>query len=31
MFKFQPSQITQKEFEKLADSVLKHPKTYATT
>ena len=31
MFKFEPSGITQKEFEKLADSLSKHPKAYATS
>ena len=29
MFNFQHSQITQKEFEQLADLLLKHPKVYA--
>ena len=31
MFKFQHSQITQKEFEQLADFLLKNPKVYATS
>ena len=31
MFNFQHSQITQKEFEQLADLLLKHPKVYATS
>ena len=29
MFNFQHSQITQKEFEQLADLLLKNPKVYA--
>ena len=31
MFNFQHSQITQKEFEQLADLLLKYPKVYATS
>ena len=31
MFNFQHSQLTQNEFEKLADSLLKYPKVYATS
>ena len=31
MFNFQHSQITQEEFEQLADSLLKCPKVYATS
>ena len=31
MFKFQPSQITQNEFEKLADLLLKYPAVYVTS
>ena len=31
MFNFQHSQITQKNFEKLADLLLKYPKVYATS
>ena len=31
MFSFQHSQITQKEFEQLADLLLKYPKVYATS
>ena len=31
MFNFQHSQITQKDFEQLADLLLKYPKTYATS
>ena len=31
MFKFQHSQITQKEFEQLADLLFKYPKVYATS
>ena len=31
MFYFQHSQITQKEFEQLADLLLKYPKVYATS
>ena len=31
MFNFQHSQITQKEFEQLADLLLKYPKAYATS
>ena len=31
MFNFQHAQITQKEFEHLADLLLKHPKVYATS
>ena len=30
MFNFQHSQITQKEFEQIADLLLKYPKVYAT-
>ena len=30
MFNFQHSQITQREFEQLADLLLKYPKIYAT-
>ena len=31
MFNFQHSQITQNEFEQLADLLLKYPKVYATS
>ena len=31
MFNFQHSQTTQKEFEQLADLLLKYPKSYATS
>ena len=31
MFNFQHSQLTQNEFEKLADLLLKNPKAYATS
>ena len=31
MFNFQNSQLTQNEFEKLADLLLRYPKVYATS